>query len=237
MNATQEQWRPVVGFEGLYEVSNCGRVRSLDRLVKSSLGRKRKSAGRILKPWTSNRGGYLVLKLAKDSEKRKALVQVLVLEAFVGPRPDGMVCCHNDGDATNNHLSNLRWDTYSANNHDLVKHGTHWNASKTHCPRGHEYTSENTRHYVHRGWNLRYCRACEKISSRAAKSKLKALRAANPKKPGARRRDKCNRGHWFTEENTYTRPDGLGRSCIKCQEIRQANYIRGERSSGSEART
>jgi HNH endonuclease len=51
-------------------------------------------------------------------------VHRLVLEAFVGPCPPGLACCHADGDKTNNHPSNLRWDTYKANSEDMKRHGT-----------------------------------------------------------------------------------------------------------------
>lgn len=235
MNASQETWRPVVGAEGYYEVSDLGRVRSLDRLLTFPDGRSRRSPGRILKPWKSNRGGYPAVGIAVDGKKRKVFVHVLVLEAFVGPRPPGMACCHGDGNAENNCLANLRWDTYSSNNYDLVKHGSHHNASKTHCLRGHEYTPENTRDYIHNGWKLRYCKACSKIKSRKENEKRKAERAANPKRPGVPRLEQCNRGHQFTSENTYIRPDGIGRSCRKCQAIRQKQ--KGGRPLESEVHT
>lgn len=80
-----------------------------------------------------------------------------MLTAFVGPRPDGMVTCHNDGNPANNNLSNLRWDTQSNNQLDAVKHGTHPLAAATHCKRGHEWTPENTRRDGH-GW--RRCATC-----------------------------------------------------------------------------
>lgn len=236
MNATQEQWRPVVGFEGIYEVSDHGRVRSLDRMVASHSGLQRQAPGRVLRPWKSNRGDYPKVGLSAPTGFRKEFIHVLVLEAFVGPRPEGLVCCHNDGDSSNNRLSNLRWDTYSANNHDLVKHGRHWNAKKTHCTHGHEFTPENTRLYPYRGALMRFCIVCEKANSRKYKAKLKAIRALNPKKPGVKRRERCNRGHEFTPENTYLRPDGLGRSCRKCQRIRGQSR-RGEKTLGSQARS
>lgn len=49
---------------------------------------------------------------------------MLVLESFVGPRPSGMYCCHNDGNPQNNHVDNLRWDTPKGNSADRYKHGT-----------------------------------------------------------------------------------------------------------------
>lgn len=174
MNATHtsEEWRPVVGFEGLYEVSDHGRVRSLDHFVDLSNGRRRRAPGRVLKPWDSE--GYPKVGLTFEGRKRRALVHVLVLEAFVGARPEGAACCHNDGNRQNSRLSNLRWGTYSENNFDLVRHGTHYQASKTHCPQGHEYTTENTRIYTGRGYVERCCRTCQNARNRRAKREKRA---------------------------------------------------------------
>jgi HNH endonuclease len=77
----------------------------------------------LLKPIAS-RGGYLVVNLSTGGKKSQRFVHRLVLEAFVGPRPPGLVCCHGDGDPTNNRLENLRWDTYLANSADMLLHGT-----------------------------------------------------------------------------------------------------------------
>lgn len=84
--------------------------------------------------WSSKKGGrWMRLKLDKDGyvcvclyHERKHYVHVhtLVLEAFVGPKPSGMECCHGDGDRTNNRLENLRWGTSGENYKDCVKHGT-----------------------------------------------------------------------------------------------------------------
>jgi hypothetical protein len=65
--------------------------------------------------------GYPVIQLGKG---RQWPIHELVLRAFVGPRPAGMVCCHEDGKPANCHLSNLRWDTYSGNEKDKDRHGT-----------------------------------------------------------------------------------------------------------------
>lgn len=87
-------------------------------------------------------------------------VHQLVLLAFVGPCPDGMEVCHNNGNSHDNRLINLRYDTRSANTLDKVTHGTHTNAIKTHCPEGHELTPTNT--YIHRGG--RSCRTCRRAA-------------------------------------------------------------------------
>lgn len=171
---TQEHWRPIPGFVGIYEVSDHGRVRSLDRTITFSDGRSRFAKGRVLKPWVQKDGGYLCVILKDGSEnRRKALVQILTLEAFVGPRPSGLVGCHNDDDPLNNHINNLRWDTYGGNNSDMVRHGSHPQASKTKCPSGHEYSAENTRIYIYRGWRYRYCRTCQNEASRAFKARAR----------------------------------------------------------------
>ena len=115
-----EEWRPVVGFSD-YEVSDLGRVRSYKRVKV-----------RILHP-TYNGSGSMRVELAG----KKRLVHILVLEAFVGLRPEGMECRHLDGDFTNNKVENLRWGTRSENILDAVRHGTHNNARKTHCKYGH----------------------------------------------------------------------------------------------------
>lgn len=177
MNATQEQWRPVVGHEGAYEVSSLGRVRSVDRVLTFANGRQRRAKGRELKPWPNGSVGHECVGLAGG---RRALVHVLVLEAFIGPRPEGMIACHNNGVANDNRAENLRWDTYGENNKDLVRHGTHWQTAKTKCSRGHEYTPENTRVYHNpNGWTARFCKKCVLINSRAAKARLKQRRASS----------------------------------------------------------
>lgn len=106
-----EQWRPVPGYVGLYEISTLGRVMSLGRCIVRSDGRPHTRQPKImrLKP---NTNGRLQIKLtARDGHKRHHQVHRLVLAAFVGPCPVGMECLHWDDDATNNHLSNLRYGT------------------------------------------------------------------------------------------------------------------------------
>ncbi len=117
-----ETWKPVVGYEGRYEVSDRGRARSVDRvIVQDYLGISvaRKMKGRMLHPSLTKRG----YRLATLALNQKALVHRLVLEAFVGPCPDDMEGCHNDGDGSNNSLLNLRWDTRTGNEADKLRHG------------------------------------------------------------------------------------------------------------------
>ena len=115
----EELWKPVPGYEGSYEVSNCGRVRGLNRW--DAAGRRWK--GRMRKCQTSW-NGYPVIGL-RDGRLRLLKVHRVVLEAFVGPCPEGMEACHfPDRNPANCHLDNLRWDTKKENEFHKVKHGT-----------------------------------------------------------------------------------------------------------------
>lgn len=143
-----------MGHEGNYEVSNAGSVRSLDRLDHKG---SRRSGARINAAVAKS--GHLYATLSRNGHRRKVGVHVLVLEAFVGPRPDGMDGCHWNGDPGDNRLPNLRWDTRSANILDSVRNGSHSMANRTHCPQKHEYTPDNT--YV-RPNGARACNECRR---------------------------------------------------------------------------
>lgn len=114
----EEEWRAIPGYEGRYEVSSCGRVKSLPRTTSDN----RKISGRLMRQ--APREGYPSVCLYKDDGGSMALVHSLVLRAFVGPRPTGMQACHNDGSRNNNRLENLRWDSPAGNNADKARHGT-----------------------------------------------------------------------------------------------------------------
>ena len=82
----------------------------------------------LLKP--IRRQGYCTVNLARAGKKSARRIHRLVLEAFVGPCPPGMVACHGDGNRSNNALSNLRWDTHQSNADDAVLHGTRARGSR-----------------------------------------------------------------------------------------------------------
>ena len=157
VNATHapEEWRPIPGWKH-YEVSTHGRVRSLDRRTGASSGKTRLVKGRILHQSTVRRG-YKNVTLTDHPRKRVALVHVLVMEAFVGPRPEGMEILHFDDVSSNNHLENLRYGSRLENIWDQVRNGRHYEASKTACDKGHEFDEANTR-YTPSG--TRKCRTC-----------------------------------------------------------------------------
>ena len=168
MNATHEEWRPVVGFEGKYEVSSLGRVRSLGRVMMRRNGVPKTIAGRVVSPFHVPPVGYRYVHLWDGTGKRFSRgVHTLVLEAFVGPRKSGMVGCHNNGDAADNSIENLRWDTRHQNNLDILRHGRHVNANKTHCLRGgHPLSGDNL--YINPTSGARQCRQCVREARRAS---------------------------------------------------------------------
>jgi hypothetical protein len=159
LNGMDERWQPVWGYEGYYEASDQGRVRSLDRWTKCG---QRGSGqmlhkGRVLTPTISKRDGRRRVWLSVHGNRKLRPVAPLVLEAFAGPRPSPNIdCCHNDGDRANDALSNLRWDTKKANYADMATHGTNFRANQTHCKRGHELVAPN----LAEGQRGRSCRAC-----------------------------------------------------------------------------
>lgn len=143
-DTSSERWLPVVGFEGKYEVSDLGRVRSLDRMVSTSNGTGlRPCQGRVLSTQKRDGNGYVQHTLSDGTRKRPATAHVLVLEAFIGPRPDGNIIRHLDGNSLNNTLSNLRWGTQAANVADTIRHGRHRELAKVACIHGHRLVAPN----------------------------------------------------------------------------------------------
>ena len=110
----EESWKPVVGYEGLYEVSDLGRVRSLDRVVKGKRNSKWERKGRILQQ--ANRGnGYYAVGLYKSGTQKMYHVHRLVAVAFI-PNPFNKPCVnHLDENKQNNAISNLEWATHKEN--------------------------------------------------------------------------------------------------------------------------
>lgn len=126
----KEIWRFVPGYEGCYEVSSLGRVRSVDRVVlcrrKGGIFEKRLLGS--LKVQTVDNGkhayGRLQVKLCRAGKKKTHLVHRLVANAFLGPCPVGHEVAHFDGNPSNNRLDNIRYATPAENNQDKIRHGT-----------------------------------------------------------------------------------------------------------------
>lgn len=119
-----EIWKPVVGYEGLYEVSNTGRVRSLSRFVNSKNGSLALKRGRVLTQFRAKKG-YLEARLSRHGRTKTLRVNRIVCAAFHGPPPEGYEAAHLDGSKDNNTESNLRWKTGIENAADRKKHGTY----------------------------------------------------------------------------------------------------------------
>jgi hypothetical protein len=161
-----ERWLPVPGYEGLYSVSDQGRVRSEPRLIAirpeySPAARR----GRILKPnlvGSKNRK-YLIVNLQRNKHIWRVGVHRLVALAFIGPVPaaPNHRVLHWDDAASNNHWTNLRYGSSTDNQLDCVRNGNNPNASKTHCVNGHEFTPENTWRMPSRP-TYRICRTCKR---------------------------------------------------------------------------
>ena len=123
--------RPIVGFEG-YAV--CPRGRVFHRLANGNV--------RELRPTLGCRG-HLKVRLFRDGKVFRFFVHVLVLEAFVGPRPQGLVCRHLDGDKRNNRVDNLKWGTHAENWEDRRRHA---GLIEQEFIRGEVFNGEEARH-------------------------------------------------------------------------------------------
>ena len=117
-----EQWKDVPGYEGLYQVSDLGRVRSVTHKTTDILGRTRTYKSKIMSGSSVN--GYRHLVLHKGQKDTGFLVHRLVMLAFVGECPEGQQVAHGDRDKTNNKLENLRYATQKENEEDKLAHGT-----------------------------------------------------------------------------------------------------------------
>lgn len=113
----EELWKPVVGYEGVYEVSDMGRIRGLNRKCETRI-----VLGTILKPHIWN--GYLRVVLRRGGNRKTWAVHRIVLIAFAGPNPPLMEACHKNGIRSDNRLVNLRWGSRKENAADRVRHGT-----------------------------------------------------------------------------------------------------------------
>ena len=145
-------WKQVADTN--YSVSDAGELRN-------------DYTGNIIKPQHRHSGGYVTYCVRVDGKKFIWYAHALVLTAFVGPRPDGFVACHIDGNPKNNTVANLMWGSHTENAWQKVGHGRHQNANKESCPQGHPYAGGNL-YEAPRGDGSRFrqCRACVKENSR-----------------------------------------------------------------------
>lgn len=226
----------MLGYEGCYEVSDYGRVRSLDRWTRcGNRGHGQKlQQGRVLSPITSKRDGRRRVTLSVNQQKKLRTIAPMVLEAFVEPRPTpDMDCCHGDGNPAHDMLGNLRWDTKKANHADSVRHGTSLRANQTHCKWGHELAAPNLTDNP-RG---RTCRACadtrgwarhrgiptgdQRWLAEADRRYALITTGRYDKTP----RPNCPRSHILTAPNLVSRVSG--RVCLTCSNTRAWAFYYG----------
>ncbi len=159
------EWKAVRGHEGIYEVSDEGLLRNLE-------------TGRTLDPKPAKNGGRRELILRRhDGTVARTRAYVVVLEAFVGPRPDGAHAAHRNDVPWDDRLENLYWASPSENAYDKIRNGHDVNASKTHCKSGHEFSGDNLRMRQWKNGRIsRECVTCDKEQHAANYLKRKAAK-------------------------------------------------------------
>ena len=136
-----EEWRPVVGYEGLYEVSNTGRVRSLDRYDNRNCFRKSK----VLSP-VKDKYGYLLVNLYCNGKQHQMKIHRLVAEAFIPNQDDLPQVNHKDEDKTNNNVTNLEWCDATYNNN----YGSRLERSRETAIKNGYYTGLSKKEYMNK---------------------------------------------------------------------------------------
>lgn len=117
----KEIWKDIPDYEGLYQASNLGRIRSLDRIIISSKGVSMPYKGKILSQSSDGCKGYLKVKLSKNGKAKTFRVHYLIAITFLDKK--GECINHKDGNKINNNVENLEWVTYSENNKHAYDNG------------------------------------------------------------------------------------------------------------------
>lgn len=235
-----EVWKPIRGFEGVYEVSNTGKVRSLDRVITSKTGWNAFKKGVDLKP-LDNGHGYKTVTLWKNGRMTQRYIHRLVAQEFIGPSPSELhQVAHWDGVRGNNRVENLRWSTSMENAQDKKRHGTSGiGLYKEECKRGHRMTSENLVQYGGTGQGS--CRACilmhNYLSCRGevAESERQSVSDDyyNQICSGGKvhYQPECHRGHVLSGENEGLYKKYNKRYCKSCERARKMSLAkRGDRT-------
>ncbi|MEV5391955.1 NUMOD4 domain-containing protein [Nocardia farcinica] len=168
MQTEHEEWRPIPGYEGLYEASSLGRIRSLDRA-----GRR----GRVLQPVRAP-SGKLKVALSVDNHRRMAPVARLVGEAFLGIPPAGYCIAHHSRDITDDRPANLRIvpSTEVARRNGRRLLGT----QRATCRRGHPLEGDNVYLWKDGRRQCLICkRECGRRGSRAFRERRRAATSAD----------------------------------------------------------
>lgn len=118
-----ETWKDIPGYEGHYQVSDSGFVRSVDREVPTSDGKIKRLRGVLLRHGQTQQG-YRIVNLSLEGNTKMHTVHSLVMLAFVGPRPFDREICHGPGGIGDNAITNLRYGTHIENERDKLRDGT-----------------------------------------------------------------------------------------------------------------
>ena len=119
----EEIWKDIPGYEGRYQASNLGRIRSLDRVTVDKNGIRKRYRGRVLHSYKKDSSGHLALAIGHN--RNIISVHQMVAAAFLGPCPEGYEILHGSGGVLDNRPENLRYDTHAENCHDVYRHGSH----------------------------------------------------------------------------------------------------------------
>lgn len=126
-----EKWKYIEGYEGIYQVSDLGRIRSVDRYVKHSRGEfKKPKKGKVLKQCDTSKSNYTTINLSKNGKTKTYYVHRLVALAFCVKEEGKNYVNHIDGNTRNNNYRNLEWCTAKENSRHMVKNGLFKNKEK-----------------------------------------------------------------------------------------------------------
>jgi hypothetical protein len=118
-----EEWRAIPEYEGIYEISSCGNVKSLARYMQPRKDRRAYWVESKTLSTHCHKNGYMFVCLSKDGNKKTFSVHRLLLRAFVGEPKNKEEACHANGIRKDNKIQNLRWDSRINNFKDRDKHG------------------------------------------------------------------------------------------------------------------
>jgi hypothetical protein len=121
-----ERWKWIIGYEQLYQCSDHGRVRSVDRIVVGPRGGPKRLKGRVLRAVPKTRNGYFAVCLCKEGTVRSVKVHRIVTAAWIGPCPEGQQVRHGPNGCADNSVGNLSYGTKSENERDKCRDGTQW---------------------------------------------------------------------------------------------------------------
>lgn len=128
-----EEWRDIEGYEGLYQVSNTGRVKSLSHKIKANISGGVRYTEEHFKILHKGWHGYIWVALCKEAKSKTFSVHRLVAKAFVPNINDYPAINHIDGNKENNNASNLEWCTNAQNSRHAIEHGLINSAKKVRC--------------------------------------------------------------------------------------------------------